>query len=482
MARFVSRGPAGSLVCLSAVLTLVGCADPFASTLNQKCVFDTDCDDGQFCKKAPEEPAGLCNEEDSAPTSTSGPGATTDETASSSGTDSSSTTNPLSTTSTTDSTSVGPDTDAETETSTVGETDDDESSTGDPPVGCDAVEPDSLNWEASFLDGFNNPRSIATGDLNGDGNTDLVIAAQDAGTVTVMLGDGAGAFVVGSVTNLLAGPTEVAVGAIGDDTQDVLIGTGSDQQLYRYNGAGDGTIGNPLLVGRSTEELVLADFNNDGTLDVLTADGHDFVLALGGNNGAFQTQELYAGGSGVDANGVSAGHFNDDSFADAVLAHQSNEHLVFASYTGSELEEQGPYLIENEFPADVVAADFDGDGLDDVAVGMLSAGQQQVRIYTSNGDETFTAAGTTGLLTTTASAMEVADLEGDGDLDIVVSNGNVVTILYGDGGNGFVGTTSETCGANLTDVAIADLDGDCVLDIVATDPSGDRICVLLSTQ
>ena len=482
MARFVSRGSGLSLVCLSAVLTLVGCADPNVSTLNKKCVFDTDCDDGQFCKRATGEPAGLCNEGELAPTSTSGPDPTTDETASTSETDATSTTNPLSSSSTTDSTSVGPDTDGETETSTVGETDDDESSTGDPPVGCDAVEPDSLNWEASFLDGFNNPRSIATGDLNGDGNTDLVIAAQDANTVTVMLGDGAGEFVVGSVTNLTAGPTEVAVGAIGDDTPDVLIGTGSDAQLYRYNGAGDGTIGNPLLVGRSTEELVLADFNNDGTLDVLTADDQDFLLALGGSNGTFQTQELYAGGSGVPANGVSAGHFNDDSFADAVLAHQANQHLVFASYTGSELEEQGPYLIENEFPADVVAADFDGDGLDDVAVGMLSAGQQQVRIYTSNGDETFTAAGTTGLLTTTASAMEVADLEGDGDLDIAVSNGNVVTILYGDGGNGFVGTTSETCGANLTDVAIADLDGDCVLDIVATDPSGDRICVLLSTQ
>lgn len=63
-----------------------------------------------------------------------------------------------------------------------------------------------------------------------------------------------------------------------------------------------------------------------------------------------------------------------------------------------------------------------------------------------------------------------------------MSNGSVVTVLYGDGGDGFVGTTAETCGANLSDVAIVDLDGDCVLDVVATDPSGDRICLLLSTQ
>lgn len=478
-----------TIMMAMAACSIYGCADPYASTLNQVCVFDTDCDDGQFCKKLPEEPDGLCKVGDAnevSSSSSTGPASGSEPTMTGGTTgpmpSSGVTTLPTESTSTTAAVTTASTTDTATSSSTTDTTlpeTGSESSTSGGPVGCDAVIRDQLGWNVTSLPGYSDTQGIGVGDLDNDGNTDLVVSASDPWGLTTLLGDGFGSFSVGQAVDLPLPPSWVEVGAISDDNADVVVLLPANEQFARYLGNGGGGLGSSAPYSFLEGELLLTDVNNDGDLDVLSWLDHDFVLALGNGDETFAPPQVYAGGTGEPATGITAGDFNDDGFVDAALAHQSGGSVVAALFDGASLEEEGPYPVGG-FPADLVAGDLDADDFDDLAVGQLEGGAWMVRIHQSNGDGTFSSTSTALGISTVPSAMQIADLEGDGDNDVVVANGGVVAILYGNGLGGFVGQSVESCGGSLTDLEIADLDGDCVLDIVATDSAGDEVCVLLS--
>lgn len=479
-----------SYALLCGLAGVIGCADPYASRLNQVCVHDTDCDDGQVCVRVQDQPDGLCKIDDGQldSSSTTGPDSTPDSTSTSGmstagPTSDGVTTLPTETTSTMSTTMPGTTdstTDSATETAdpTLPETGSESSSSGGP-VGCDAVIPDQLDWDVNSLPGYADTEGVGAGDLDNDGNTDLVVTSFGDREMTILLGNGDGTFTAGQVVTMPIPPTWVEVGAIADGNADVVVSIPANQQFTRYLGNGGGTLGTTASYGFLEGELVLTDMNNDGDLDVLTWLDHDFVLAIGSGDETFGPPEVHAGGMGDPATGVTAGDFNDDGLMDAALAHQSGGGIVAALYDGAALEEEGPYLVGG-FPSDLVAGDLDADTFDDLAVAQLEGGSWMVRIHQSNGDGTFTSTGAALGISTVASAMKMADLDGDGDNDVVVANGPAVSILYGNGAGGFVGQSVESCGGQLTDLEIADLDGNCVLDIVATDADGDEVCVLLS--
>jgi hypothetical protein len=195
-----------------------------------------------------------------------------------------------------------------------------------------------------------NPASVAVGDLDGDGRLDLVTANQGSGNVSVLTNAGNDA--AGNVqfqpainSDVYGSPTSVAVGDFDNDGRMDLAATSTTTTVvggyYGYYGGyyptiqtdgyvnvllghGNGTFDPAQSIWvNSTDlgDLATGDFNGDGKLDVVVADGTtvDPTVLLGNGDGTFKAVYHYTGGSGPDA--VVVGNFNGDTFPDVAVSN-----------------------------------------------------------------------------------------------------------------------------------------------------------------
>jgi hypothetical protein len=172
------------------------------------------------------------------------------------------------------------------------------------------------------------PVAIALGNVNADGNRDVITASADSGTVSVLLGNGNGTLqapIDSSVGNYP--PQALAVGDLDADGRlDVVTGNGNESVSVLL-GKGDGTFqpAQNTALNVYPYSLALADFNRDGKPDIVT--GNNIVGANNNNNdvnvllakggGAFHPAQRFAAGSGLSA--LAVGDFNGDAFPDLAV-------------------------------------------------------------------------------------------------------------------------------------------------------------------
>jgi hypothetical protein len=463
---------------------LVACADPNPSTLNQKCFYDEDCDEGQYCELIPNRNDGLCRVGEGEDEASSGDSGAADSLTAGEG----STSGSMST-SDGDPTSDGPT--SLTEPTTTDETSTDSSdaeSSGDEtgePAECPARPPaDEVSYApVTTLPIDPNPQGVALADLDSDGDLDLVVTSYDNGTLTVFQNDGGGTFSVGPVTNLGPSyPTKVALGAIADGTVDAVVVAGVAKNVMRLRGNGDGSFAGNSSYGETNECVELADVNGDGILDLLGGNNMGLTVALGSaaneTFGSVQTFDIAAGGPVS----VATGDIDGDGDLDVVTVHYLAAVIVPMLGTGNGSFQAQPSLTTGGLGRDVKLADLDGDGNLDVVY--ITAGQNSdaARVRWGNGDGSFSATMDVLSVATTPWSLAVGDVDHDGDADIVVaSQSGVVTVILSKGDRTFEPSESFACSGNLRDVAIGDLNDDCVLDIVAVSSGpSPQACVLLS--
>src|SRR5262245_49435959 len=115
------------------------------------------------------------------------------------------------------------------------------------------------------------PASIAVGDFNGDGRSDLAVANFDSGDVSVLLGVGDGT--VGPQMRLTVGfsLSSVAIGDFnGDGRQDLAVTDFTTNYVSVLLGVGDGTFGLPkrFAAGSGPMSVAVGDFDGDGREDL----------------------------------------------------------------------------------------------------------------------------------------------------------------------------------------------------------------------
>jgi hypothetical protein len=189
------------------------------------------------------------------------------------------------------------------------------------------------NGDGSFRTAVNypagrSPYSVAVGDFNGDGVLDLAVANSiyAAGTVSVLLGNGDGSF--RTAVNYAAGsaPNSVAVGDFnGDGISDVAVANALSNDVSVLLGNGDGSFQPARNFDASNApcSVAVGDFNRDGVPDLAIANcyANDVSVLLGNGDGSFQPAQNF--GAGNYPNSVAVADFNADGLPDLAVANLS---------------------------------------------------------------------------------------------------------------------------------------------------------------
>jgi hypothetical protein len=303
--------------------------------------------------------------------------------------------------------------------------------------------------------------SVAVGDLNGDGKPDLVVGSRSKGPTGLY-----------GVANVLLG-----------------VGDGTFQEKGLYEAANAGVHAN----------VALGDVNGDGKLDMLASgcaykDCSTGVVTVrtGNGDGSFAGFSVFGTG-GMNPSAPAVADFNGDGKLDLVVANCGSGCQTGTGTVGvllgngdATFQTAVTYGTGGIGAHQVIVADVNGDGKPDLIIpntGQTSQncplGPGSVGVLLGKGDGTFQPAVAYGSGGDFAFSVAVADVNGDGHLDILVQNfydstsctAGPLGVLLGKGDGTFQPVILG--GLAYGQLALADVNGDGKLDIVAVGPAGD---------
>ena len=270
---------------------------------------------------------------------------------------------------------------------------------------------------------------MATGDFNHDGFLD-VVTTDGNNTVSVLLGNGDGSFQP-AVSYSVPQPQNMAVAHFNRDGKlDLAIWSSSSMVVMLGNG--DGTFRVPIAASAQGGAPVDGDFNGDGIPDLAITGAPAYIL-LGNGDGTFQPP-VFNGNAFFAGFGVAVGDFNGDGKLDVIAGSNDGIFVMLGDGRGNLSTPVDVAFGAN--PTQAAVGDFNGDHKLDVAV--LDSLGGNFWVLLGNGDGTFQPATSYPMSTAQglASGMLVADLNGDGNVDVAVTGATPlpgVQFLYAPG-------------------------------------------------
>lgn len=365
--------------------------------------------------------------------------------------------------------------------------------------------PDNLGSQtfsrwATPCDGLDSTASIALGDLDGDGDVDVVFGngLHLAQTDWVFSNDGYGMLYGRRALGDSPDPSYgVALGDLdGDGALDIVVANdaGARAAIYRNDGKGNfspmGSLGN-YYVPQSRRALALGDLDNDGDVDaVLVGLGQDHIYLNEERGARWSERPLGLREAGpARATGVALADVDGDKDFDIVVPGRYEERsLVYMNDGRAGFAETRGFDAGPEDTTSVAVGDVDGDGDLDI----VAANWEQPHVaYLNDGRGHFAKGATFGSGREQTWTVVLGDMDLDGDLDAVVGNVNVgfwdvdltsdrrseqfgrehrnepSRIYINDGAGRFApGNPLSTGNDQTRPVALGDLDRDGDLDVV----------------
>ena len=262
--------------------------------------------------------------------------------------------------------------------------------------------------------------ALAAGDFNNDGRIDIVSAGYGGGSV--LLGDGAGHFVKTNFNFSLYSPSAIAVGDFnGDGNLDMAITGNSVTAAF---GNGDGSFGSRTNYGSNVYDIFAGDLNGDGILDLAAVAYSGNCVFMNRGDGTFATPLYYQTSYG--ANVLVSGDFNNDGILDMAVLNPNPGSITVRLNNGRWFWSTRDYSLGLSYPTSATAADINGDGNIDLLVRSGST----LGILLGNGDGTFTSGPQLAVPSGNGlRSIALADVNGDGLPDIVLTGNNSVVVL-----------------------------------------------------
>ena len=386
------------------------------------------------------------------------------------------------------------------------------------------------------------PISISSGDLDGDGDNELVVSNFGDETVTVLRRETSG--FIAQVIPVDGAPGRTLVQDVtGDGIGDLVVCTFERARLFVFRGESGGGFGAEIELAASGLPFRsrAGDVNGDGLPDLLvTGSGTPFVnlyfgrqgdvigstnldpgvvdpdsVAVGDLNGDGRAEVVVAGVGGsvlavlglpqrqtnlrqvvpvltpIDLQhrllGVVGGDFDDDGRFDVAVATDIGVKLLLnrtvLGTANIDLEPVPPgpddVIVAGAGPFGMAVADLDGDGRGDLVVADAIA--ETVTVVRSTGPGTYELVGTPVSLSGLPAGVAIADFTGDGVPDVAVARNAaaLVTVLQNDGTGVLTPWVEEAVGAEPNYLITADFDRDGQFDLATSNTAANEITVLL---
>jgi hypothetical protein len=326
-----------------------------------------------------------------------------------------------------------------------------------------------------------NPYSTASGDFNGDGRLDLVVANSNSSTLGVLLGNGNGTFAAAVNYAAISAFGVISADFNGDGKLDLAAPSYVYNNVSILLGNGNGTFAAAVTypTGTGPTGIASGDFNGDGRLDLALGNQgtNDLSVLIGNGNGTFAAAVNYPVGS--DPYSVATGDFNRDGKLDLAVANQVSNNVSVLLGNGDGTFAAAVNYGAGASPLSVTSADFNADGKLDLAA--ASFGQSGVIVLLGHGDGTF-ATGVYYAASGYPFSVTSADFNGDGKLDLATanSNGNNVSVLFGKGNGTFSAAVNYAAGTAPWSVTSADFNGDGKPDLAVPNHDGNNLSVFLN--
>jgi hypothetical protein len=355
---------------------------------------------------------------------------------------------------------------------------------------------------ASYAVG-NAPASTLVADVDGDGVADLVVISKTSNTFSVLGGIGNGAFKTS--VDFVAGNTPLAAVAgdfYGNGHVDLAIINSSSQSLTIPSGNGDGTfmaarsytsgqrpvsIASGYLSGSKIPAMVVANYCGS---DSSCTKGGNVAVLLADNSGSYRLASTYGVGAGPVS--VVLADVNGDGIPDVVAANRLDKTVSVLRGVGDGTFGQQITFSLSSAPVALAIGDFNKDGNPDLAVledcgaaKCTQPGSLEVLLGSGGGNFQPALSYPVGY---SPSSLVVGDITGNSNLSLIVANrcGNdasclspgTASVLFGDGAGKFKAGKDLALGNSPSSIALGNLSGSGVLDLVVTRATDNAVAVL----
>ena len=328
-------------------------------------------------------------------------------------------------------------------------------------------------------------------DMNNDGHLDILVTNVDAENIVVFMGLGNGSFMQPQSISLWAQSNSHATGDFNKDGRlDIAVAISTYDTVGIYFIRRNGTVyygyDCTLKLDSQPKSIVVADFNNDGNLDIATANyGTDDVAILFGlGNDSFLDPTYYnLTKDDISPFYIVAADFNNDNFTDLVLANDDSPTItILLNDRYGAFPHAVSIDLDDYYAIWIATGDFENDGRQDIV--LTGAGSNVVLILPGNSDGTFSEIyeyiidGSVSLY-----GIVSGHFNNDDQLDLAVIDGleSSVTVVL----NTDIANSVEQNIINLhfgyapLNMAAGDFNNDNITDIAVVDIGNSMLIVLL---
>jgi len=323
-----------------------------------------------------------------------------------------------------------------------------------------------------------NPYGISFGDIDGDGDLDIAVTNWNSNNVSILINDGSGNFTLKGNVGVGSKPRGISFGDIdGDGDLDIAV-LSDIVSIFVNDGIGNFTLKGNVGVGIGPWDISFGDIDGDGDLDIAVANSgsNDVSILINDGSGNFTLK----GNVGVGSYSISFGDIDGDGDVDIVTSSS----IMINNGTG---DFEIKYF---DFPRwrdkySLACGDIDRDGDIDIAVINYDRplATHYISILVNNGLGNFELKGDIWVGGEPHN-LSFFDIDGDGDIDLVVSSGytNTIYIFENNGSGNFTlrGTAwgSVSVGREPFGIISGDIDGDGDLDIAVANSGSNNVSIL----